>query len=38
MSRSAGNDPSEWKRSKMVSETGQLYILESYIYGCMFPL
>jgi hypothetical protein len=30
---SAGNDPTEWKRSRMVDEEGALYLLPSYIFG-----
>lgn len=30
----AGNDPTEWKRTCMVTPEGQLYILPSYVFGC----
>ncbi len=31
----AGNDPIEWTRSKLVTEAGELYVLDSYIFGMM---
>lgn len=31
----AGNDPSEWRRSCLLTEEGQLYILPSYVFGCL---
>lgn len=31
----AGNDPSEWKRTCLVTPDGQLYIRGSYVFGCI---
>ncbi len=31
----AGNNPEEWKRTVLVTETGQLYLKPSYIFGCL---
>lgn len=31
----AGNDPTEWKRSCMVTVDGQLYIRGTYVFGCL---
>lgn len=31
----AGNDPEEWKKTCMVTSEGQLYILGSYVFGCL---
>lgn len=31
----AGNDPSEWKRTCMVTRKGQLFIKPSYVFGCI---
>jgi len=31
----AGNDPEEWKKSAMVTETGQLFVDGSYIFSCL---
>lgn len=31
----AGNDPEEWKRTRMVQEDGRLYLPPSYIFGCL---
>jgi hypothetical protein len=31
----AGNNPGEWKKSCLVTDKGQLYILGSYVYGAM---
>lgn len=31
----AGNDPEEWKRTVLSTNEGQLYILNTYIFGCM---
>lgn len=32
---SAGNDPTEWKRSYLANSDGQMYILPSYVFGCI---
>ena len=31
----AGNNPEEWKRTVLFTNEGQLYILNTYIFGCM---
>ena len=31
----AGNDPSEWRRTMMVTAEGQLYVKGSYVFGCL---
>jgi hypothetical protein len=31
----AGNDPEEWRRAKMVTADGQLYIKSSYVFACL---
>ncbi len=31
----AGNDPEEWRRSVLITATRQLYLLPSYIFGCL---
>ncbi|NNJ12974.1 hypothetical protein EKD04_021855 [Chloroflexales bacterium ZM16-3] len=31
----AGNDPSEWARTVLAREDGQLYIRNTYIFGCL---
>lgn len=31
----AGNDPEEWKRTVLVTKTGQLYLEPTYIFGCL---
>lgn len=31
----AGNDPSEWKRTCLVTPEGQLYVRGSYAFGCI---
>lgn len=31
----AGNDPQEWRKTCMVTKEGQLYILPTYIFGCL---
>lgn len=31
----AGNDPTEWKRTVLMTEERQLYILPSYVYSCI---
>lgn len=31
----AGNDPEEWKKSRMVTEDGQLYLPGTYVFGCL---
>lgn len=31
----AGNDPEEWRKTCMVTSEGQLYVLPTYIFGCL---
>jgi hypothetical protein len=31
----AGNDPSEWKRTCLVTPDGQLFIRHTYVFGCV---
>jgi hypothetical protein len=31
----AGNDPGEWRRSMLVTDEGQLYIRNDYVFGCL---
>lgn len=31
----AGNDPGEWKKTCLVTDEGQLYILGTYVFGCL---
>lgn len=31
----AGNDPTEWKRTCMLTKEGQLYIKPTYVFGCV---
>lgn len=31
----AGNDPEEWKKSRLVSDDGELYVLDSYVFGML---
>lgn len=31
----AGNDPSEWQRSMLVTPDNQLYVMASYVFGCL---
>src|SRR5262245_37764429 len=31
----AGNDPSEWRRTCMLTKEGQLYIRGTYVFGCV---
>lgn len=31
----AGNDPEEWRRTCMVTPAGQLYVRDTYIFGCL---
>jgi hypothetical protein len=31
----AGNDPTEWKKTCMVTKDGQLYIKPTYVFGCV---
>lgn len=31
----AGNDPEEWKHSKLVADDGGLYVLDSYVFGML---
>jgi hypothetical protein len=31
----AGNDPVEWRRSVLATESGQLYLEPTYIFGCL---
>jgi hypothetical protein len=32
---SAGNDPEEWKRSVLITENRQLYLPDTYVFGCI---
>lgn len=34
-SGTAGNDPSEWRRTVLATEEGQLYIKHTYAFGCL---
>jgi hypothetical protein len=31
----AGNDPEEWKKTRMVTEDGELYIRGDYVFACL---
>jgi len=31
----AGNDPEEWQRSFMATKKGELYVDQSYVFGCL---
>lgn len=31
----AGNDPEEWKRTALMDEDRQIYILPTYVFGCI---
>jgi len=31
----AGNDPDEWRKTVLTTPKGQLYLLPSYIFGCL---
>lgn len=31
----AGNDPEEWKRSVLITKDNQLYVDQTYIFGCL---
>lgn len=31
----AGNDPSEWRRTVLVTSEGELYIKHTYVFGCL---
>lgn len=31
----AGNDPQEWRKTCMITKDGQLYILPTYVFGCL---
>jgi hypothetical protein len=34
-SGTAGNDPSEWERSVLMTKERQLYLLPTYVFGCL---
>ena len=31
----AGNDPDEWRKTVLATESGQLYLRREYVFGCL---